>query len=456
VVEPRPAGAQTFAVRIAAQGFVSTFHLGYEGHEPNELGRVKVGPPFEVALVDFASGSFDGEGAQTVVESLAYAPPVFGRSLSDQVLLPRLRQQFEQSADAPPDSLAIEAPQPGMHAMPWELMALMRDRDFELVPLAMDRRVGELWRSPVGTGTRFRTWWVQRALQAVTRQRITADGLLGPQTRSALLGFQWVNKLDRSGLPDDASVARLQQQFHGRDPYRREAPQSVLLIRPERDVEISTQRGYSARGIDLAMMYDRCGVRVDVLEKDSPDLLRDLLRRRDFSAIHIAAPVAPSRSTRELTLQFGAGYEGSRSSVFSASLLARLLAERPASAGLPLVIVDTPRPHSRTETVRQLLCRNAFAAQLFEFGRFPAVLATGLALGIEQHRLSECLTRTLANWPTPGMLAARLRGALGPREEWTFATHDAEVLIAVAGVALFTLDPAIEPRFAHVPEAGAA
>jgi hypothetical protein len=59
----------------------------------------------------------------------------------------------------------------------------------------------------------------------------------------------------------------------------------------------------------------------------------------------------------------------------------RALARLPAEAPRPLVILDPDQPRGRSEGLRQLMLRNAFAHHLFALGNVPVVLAIGLDAG---------------------------------------------------------------------------
>ncbi|MEJ8811902.1 peptidoglycan-binding domain-containing protein [Variovorax ureilyticus] len=423
----------TFGLRFERPDSVTLFDF-----TPSRIARnlidYTVRSPINGLLAEFASGRF-GEGAAHEATALGVEAGMrFGRLMAESVLPPSLR-------DVPVLDLVLECVQPGMQALPWELMVHVPNGQ---LPLSMDPRVRDFWRAPYRATPRDRVAWAQRALSRLMGAKVVPDGLHGPATAAALGRFQAAEGLPADGRLDRATLVRLQARM-----AQQQAPQGlrathVLLITPHADVQVAAQRGLSASGTDLAQLYLQHGLKCDVLEVPDPSRLREMLGAHP-SVIHIAAPISQSRSSRELGLQFAAGYEDLGSQGFGASPLARFIAERPPEAGMPLVIVDTPRPYSRDETFRQLLLRNAFAAQLFAYGPLPTVIATGLGMPGEQRVLSERLTRGIAEGLVPGKLVRQLRSVADADG------GDPWLPVASAGIALFAVDPAFDPLLAGVP-----
>jgi len=352
----------------------------------------------------------------------------FGLTLATAVLPEMLIERLwaAQRGTLAPLEWMVEHRRNGMHAMPWELLvpglpAGVPSESAPARPLTLHPGMGCFWRAPAGFQLRQRVVWAQQALG------LRADGRLGPATAAALSRFQREHGLSPSGGLDAATAQALARLATPGAPPRR-----VLLITPSRQVTVVTQRGAAATGTDLREIYAGHDLEVVLLETPSVDELQQMLRK-PFDAVHLAAPVAQSRSSRELSLQFSAGYDSAHTTAFTPSLLCRLL------KGTPLVVVDAPRPGSRDETVRQLLLRNAFAAHLFDQGELPAVVACGLGSPWAQHKQAQALARGMAE-ALP--LVERVSGL---REQGLDAPAGTDLLelSASAGIALFARDPYI-------------
>lgn len=429
-------GLLTFGLRFERPDSVALFDFT-TGRHARDLSNYKVRSPINRLLGEFASGRF-GEAAAHEAVALSAEPGMrFGRMMAESVLPPSLR-------DVSRLDVVVECAQPGMHALPWELMVHATEGGS---PLAMDPRLQNFWRAPFRATPRDRVAWAQRALARVLGAKLVPDGIYGPATVKSVRAFQALGARAPNGLLDRDTLAELQMRVAQPPPVWGVSRSDVLLIAPRADVQVATQRGFSASGTDLVMLYRQRGMTCQVLEDPDLPRLRQMLGERP-SVIHIATPISQSRSSRELSLQFAAGYEAFGSTAFGASVLARFISERPPGTGMPLVIVDTPRPHSRDETFRQLLLRNAFAAQLFSYGPLPTVIATGLGLPEDQWALSQWLTEGVANRLPPGELVWNLRHQA--TAENVSQGGEPGLPVASAGIALFAIDPAFDPLLSDV------
>lgn len=379
-------------------------------------------------LHELGGGRLNGEAMWDAANRIGWGSASFGRMLAQDLLpQPIFNDVLETLRN--PLGLVILHPTPSMHAVPWELLELpMRTGG----PLSLQRGLGTVWRGSREDGTRERTRRVQRQLG------IAADGRFGPATRAALQAWQSRQGIAETGLLDAATLARLANLG-----TPTQAPPAVLLIRPGQDVEQSNQRGSSTGGADLEWIYREHGFETSCLTEPNREALQALLRERPWSVVHIATPIAQSRSSGEITLQFAASHETARTTVFSASLLARVLQSvKYAGAGVPpLIIVDTPRPTDRNETARQLLLRNAFAAMLFEHGELPVVVAMGLAVPEQQGLYTNALARAAMRPTTPAALVQTLRDVGLDSTGVGAPDRDPLDLLPSAGIALFAQDP---------------
>jgi hypothetical protein len=418
-----------FGLRFGRPDEVTLFDFA-DGRAGRDLIDYRVRAPVAGLIAEFASGRMDERAAHEAA-ALGTEPGMrFGRLMAESVLPPSLRDLSELD-------VIVECARPGMHALPWEWMVHVPGGP----PLAMDPRVRDFWRAPFRATPRDRVAWAQRALGRLLDVKLVPDGLPGPATLDALRQFQQVEGLGAAeGRLDRETLVRLQARIAQQQAPAGQRPPGVLLITTRTDVQMSSQRGFTAGGTDLAALYRQAGLPCEVLEDPDAARLRQMLVAHP-SVIHVAMPISQSRSSRELGLQFAAGYDDVGTAAFGASQLARFFVERPPEASMPLVIVDAPRPYGRDEIFRQLLLRNAFAAQLFAYGPLPAVIATGLGQPEAQRLLSERLTAGIAQRVAPGELVRQLRftaAAAGQGDGPDFP-------VASAGIALFAIDPAFDP-----------
>jgi hypothetical protein len=412
--------------------------------------RLALQPRFAALLDAMAAGRISEGAAPEIVSLLGQRGLQFGRLLANAVLPTRLLERLSVvlAGQLPPQEIVVEHRQSGMHAMPWELMVPAPRQYLQLHPepsvpgqddrpITLHAAVRRFWRAPAHFTLRARVAWVQRALAVLGQGAPIADGQLGPATAQLLRRWQRASGVPESGWADEATLAKLARQIRPLVAPR-PAP-SVLLITPARETNIASQRGADVSGTSLEWTYRQHGLTVQTLDEPDAERLMRLQQapQTRFEVVHIAAPIAQSRSSRELSLQFAATHKQSYTTAFSPSLLGRLLHDS------PLVIVETPRSTSRDETIRQLLLRNAFAAQLFEHGELATVVATGLAGPAGQQALSDTLAAALAERVPPDELVQRLRQA----DPAGMASGDLVELIPSAGIALFARDPLI----VHLP-----
>jgi peptidoglycan hydrolase-like protein with peptidoglycan-binding domain len=448
-------GVETVGVRL--DGSREATLISYASGVP---GAVQTQRLVTGALADtldrLERGPIGGSAALPLIENLAKNWSDFGLMLGRTLLPQTLRAAVSSrlGADDPSSGIGIilECERSPFHAVPWELAAL---NEADPRPIVHEPHIRQVWRAGVGTLTSDRVTWLQHALGAFLGERLVIDEVVGPLTQRALRRAQ-----ERLGLPADgrltsATRRALRQALRDRRP-RGERP-SVLLVSAHEAEEMISQRGFHARGIDLATIYRRHGFDVAAVAEPNPMALRKALAEHRFDVLHLAVPVAEARAGHELYLRFGAASGETRGlTPFSSKLLASVLPRVPVRGvgkPPPFVVLDVPAPPSSFEALRQLVLRNVFASHLFLLGRLPAVLASGLADPALQLTLSECLVEGLAAGMSPSDLAQRMRntcGASSPQDSPQAATS---ALIATAGVALFARDPDLAPADLVNPEA---
>jgi cellulose synthase operon protein C len=440
-------GVETVGVRLdsSREATLISYAPGVPG--PVQTQRLATG-----ALADtldrLARGPIGGSASLRLIEHLAgnwidFAL-LLGRTLLPQTL--RAAVSSRLGADDPASGIGIilECERSPFHAVPWELAALS---EADPRPIVREPHIRQVWRAGVGTLMSDRVTWLQHALSAFLGERLVIDEVVGPVTERALRRAQ-----ERLGLPADgrltsATRLALRQALRGRRP-RGERP-SVLLVSAHEAEQMISQRGFRARGTDLASIYRRHGFDVAAVAEPNPAVLRKALAEHRFDVLHLAVPVAEARAGHELYLRLGsASGETPALTAFTSKLLASLLPRAPvrgAGKPPPFVVLDVPAPPGSFEALRQLVLRNVFASHLFLLGRLPAVLATGLGDPALQLTLSESLVEGLAAGMSPGELAQRMRNSCGASSAQDSLQAATSALIATAGVALFARDPDLAP-----------
>jgi peptidoglycan hydrolase-like protein with peptidoglycan-binding domain len=440
-------GVETVGVRLDSSREATLISYVPGVPSPVQTQRLVTGVLADT-LTQLSQGPIGGSASLPLIEHLAGSWSDFGL-LVGRTLLPQTLRAAVSSrlgVDDPSFGIGIilECERSAFHAVPWELAAL---DDANPRPIVYEPHIRQVWRAGVGTLMSDRVTWLQHALGAFLGERLVIDEVVGPVTERALCRAQ-----ERLGLPADGrltSATRLALREALRDRRPRGERPSVLLVSAHEAEQMISQRGFRARGIDLAAIYRRHGFDVAAVAEPNPAALRKALAEHRFDVLHLAVPVAEARSGNELYLLFGSASGETRGpTAFSSKLLASLLPRAPvkgADKPLPFVVLDVPAPPSFFEAVRQLVLRNVFASHLFLLGRLPAVLATGLGDPGLQLTLSECLIEGLAAGMSPGELAQRMRNSYGG--SWTQESPQAttSALIATAGIALFARDPDLAP-----------
>jgi hypothetical protein len=399
-------------------------------------------------LRELGSGPLSGSGSLALIRELGTSWPKLGELLAECVCSDSLREMLPRRLDrsgpqgAGADDtvgdgleIVLECEQPAFHAVPWELITLARRNP---TPLSSEPGVRHLWRGSMDRTTTRRLAWATHATRALLGPLGTKEANIMPSLVQREL------KLPITGRFDARTRLALRHAVRDQRPYS-DRP-LVLLVQSTAEREVQSARGFSSGGTNLQEIYEAHGLRVERIEEPDPERLRAALRRAPVTVVHLATPVAESRAGSDLFLQFGSDVDRS-ATAFTASHLATVLKSASSKTPAPLVIVETPRPPSLDEALRQLVLRNVFAAQLYLFGRFPAVIATGLGNPFEQQRLSVMVADGIVTRRSPGEIVQQLRQALGqpagppPSSRWS-----PEVVLSTSCALLFAEDPDLDPQ----------
>ncbi|MDT8306780.1 MAG: hypothetical protein RRC07_12660 [Anaerolineae bacterium] len=212
-------------------------------------------------------------------------------------------------------------------------------------------------------------------------------------------------------------------------------PARALILRAGEMVEAKMMRGYTQHaGVSLRKQYYGAGIEAQEFSVDDPWMLYDALSKFQPQLLHVVAGIREQRG--HVFLDFAGGF-GSQQTQVTAKDMAVALSR---SGRAPLVILDVPAPPGETERVRQLLLRNAFAAELAQMAPVMAIIGTGLGDPDEQLEVSGRLVEGLVNNVPVGEIVRGMRQRA--RERWDAADPNLFLrLLPFVGTALFTADP---------------
>ncbi|MYU21819.1 tetratricopeptide repeat protein [Streptomyces sp. SID8352] len=289
---------------------------------------------------------------------------------------------------APSGRLRLEAEDPRVHALPWELLAGPDDVPYRTIPSA-------------AVTADVRT--LQSALNQSSRDRLVTDGVWGRLTQDALAAAA-LGPLFLPVTGGHLAMRAVEAIRQYRDRSSRADGRTAWLVRPPYGNEESARRG---GGLPRAQhAYSRAGF-VSMVTAS-------LGRTRQSGTprvLHIAVPLA--QIGQAPCLDFGSEHTpypgGTRVGPGELAEVLSRFAGRP-----PLVVLDPPCPGSPADIPHQLVLRNLFAAQLFASGTAPVVLGTGLYR--RTHAYQVVLARALAAGEPLLEIARLLRHGV-PRDE---------------------------------------
>ena len=324
---------------------------------------------------------------------------------------------------------------PSLAKMPWELARLD------------NRSTVQLFRyfyrtASHGADNLKQIIWLQTALRHLVDPKILVDGNFGLQTETALKTFK--RKFNLLGnISAEKLYARIGSALNEGKSSRHT---KVLLIRPQHEQQIRSQRGLDFFGTSIEQMYQDSNFEVETLWWSDINYLKDSLKKVQPDVVHIQSSfrMPPNIGQIYLNLGFEPGYAAEQSSSFgdrasvqpSTAFLNDALALLPDSKLRPLIILDAICPLDSSEVIRQLLYRNSFAAELFQFGNASGIVAMGLCSdSARQATITENLIRRLSNSESFGATVNALK-KLSPSERL-------EEKVSTLGIALYTNDPTL-------------
>ena len=295
--------------------------------------------------------------------------------------------------DRPHSDVCITAP-PLAVPVPWEL-GMLGSR-----PLAGQSGVGVVYRHL----PRADRYWV-RVLQEMlvtAGMVVPVDGQFGQRTRKAIRELK-----KRSGVPADNELdARTWSRLRRRV---RDRPTEIVV---DGDADLD-----------------------DVPLADGLDVLRLTGRMQDVGGSpYVARPGRRPIKVPDVD-----------------RLVVRMIE---AGGRVPLIVVEPQkRPQFSSETLFELLLRNAFADALLRLGNVPCVLATGLAADATADLVGAAYTRGLEEDETAAELARRLQHG-APKSAWSLDTPPWQNTLPWTATALFTvLRPSEMPPLGYLPDA---
>ncbi len=269
-----------------------------------------------------------------------------------------LTQLLAASGNTAAPSLELRIPLGDLSAVPWELGAAA-------TPGARVHR-GLNRERPRTLSVR----WLQRALGTIG-EKLTADGVWGPQTSAAWARFRG---------PESSAVAAI-EKLRALPSLAPGARPPVLLMQADEEVERFHKRGHGVLGISLERLYRSHGIEV-VKAHRARELVRLLPELRPV-VVHIACAFSESWNPRSVFLDLGEGdSEPNREKAYhdppiSPEVLASALKSGLRTDAPPVIILEVY--YDPEDEVRQVFLRNAFAAALFEQLEVRAILAAGAA-----------------------------------------------------------------------------
>ncbi|MGH8905910.1 MAG: peptidoglycan-binding domain-containing protein [Egibacteraceae bacterium] len=228
------------------------------------------------------------------------------RYLVDDVVvplrLPRLDELLARSQPGPLD-LRLTFASRLLARLPWELLRTPRG------PLWADDRVRFLYRAPAQPqADRVQTRALQRALMRIGFDPGDADGLLGPDTESAIKAFQHSvgRSVDGFAGPHTwkALRERLLAQRTDRSPH-------VLVLRRDTAGELAASRSRSLEGYGIEDLYRQAGFEVTAIGDPEALQLPAPQSGTPVDVLHISTTMQSTGTVP--TIDFGSATYGSES-----------------------------------------------------------------------------------------------------------------------------------------------
>jgi cellulose synthase operon protein C len=334
-----------------------------------------------------------------------------------------------------------------LNFVPWELV---RAPDTGAL-VALEPAVGPIARAVSNdAATREEVRFLQLALNRLLDGDLIVDGMFGPKSGGLLRRYQEHRGVEPDGIVREDLLGVIQGDLAGSVSTPGQPP-LVILVQPSAARQIEGTRGMLNLGVDTRRLYETHGFEVWPVESPSLDEMRGAinhsLKTGNVPALlHISGGLRESGGTVAFTFSAGEWYSealgGSRySDELPVTAIDDLLRMFARDSYRPLVILDVDRPPGVTETISQLLLRNAFAGDLFALGRCPALIATGLVSDAGTDPYTP-LIGMLASGASLGETCMQIRREAGLP---AVAVEDLERTVPLLGTALFTHLPWLRP-----------
>jgi hypothetical protein len=350
-------------------------------------------------------------------------PREFEGKLGDMLFKGYLKRHGKALPNASrPSDFKLDSLSPALSKVPWEFARFRK------------KPIGTWWRyfyrgAAQTASHRQGDKWLQLALRHLVAPDLFIDGVMGPKTQLALAALRRKFRIPGkvAGAELNARIQRLLVSGKNKRNTR------ALIVRPAK-----TERHL---GEDVRWLYEEWSFKTDVVWAEGLSKLKAAIAGFQPDVIHLQSFFREVHGTGQVYLDFGddnpniLGASSSVSSQPSPSFLNDALAFSDPLRLRPLVILDCFCPSGLTERLHQLIYRNAFAAELFQFGKTSAVIAIGLA---EESDLSwkqaETLIGGLSNTEPFGAIVNSLKEG---------SPSSVAQQISTTGVALFTNEPSL-------------
>ncbi|MBI5567204.1 MAG: peptidoglycan-binding protein [Chloroflexi bacterium] len=153
----------------------------------------------------------------------------------------------------------------------------MFEYDLQIEPFEFDYEFEEEWEAPpLNRSSRAYIQWVQESLNKILGLRLSTDGLMGAQTRSAIRSFQQKHGLGADGVVGARTEAAIKAALGGAAPPT--APAALKFIKgfsgPAAECTAALRRAGKTQAEALAIIDAQIGVAITLLRKAANDLKR--------------------------------------------------------------------------------------------------------------------------------------------------------------------------------------
>ncbi len=150
--------------------------------------------------------------------------------------------------------------------------------DLQIQPFEFDYELEDEWEAPpLNRGSRDYVRWVQQSLNQILGLKLSTDGLLGAQTRSAIRSYQQKKGLTADGLVGAKTEAAIKAALGGA-PIAPAKPAALKFIKgfsgPAAECTAALRRAGKTQAEALAIIDAQIAVAIQLLRKAARDLQR--------------------------------------------------------------------------------------------------------------------------------------------------------------------------------------